>query len=224
MPRPDVLVGRDGELVAVRSPAGTLSAVGARRAQYELSRWLEHDGDGRSAREAENGRGFRCDGAGCAAAVKGKIVAVVRRPSALAEDCERADILVLSQPVPPACRARGIVIDLWETRDKGTHAIYIDGGSTSVVSVADVRGTRPWARGGRRPAIDVETAIARAAGSGRIGSAARAAGGPANGSTAVSGAASRLGTFAAPFGLNEQDAPTPGPDVEDREAGSGERW
>ncbi|MCK5711723.1 MAG: ComEC/Rec2 family competence protein, partial [Hyphomicrobiaceae bacterium] len=45
--RPDVLIARDGGLVAVRSDDQQLSAVGSRRPSFELIRWLEHDGDTR---------------------------------------------------------------------------------------------------------------------------------------------------------------------------------
>ena len=50
---PDLLVGRDGDLVAVREDDGRLAAVGRARDTYELSRWLEHDGDGRAPRAAK---------------------------------------------------------------------------------------------------------------------------------------------------------------------------
>ena len=61
---PDLLVGRDGALVAVREEGGQLSAVGGGRASFELGRWLEHDGDQRT-REG-SGQGcrlpLRCSG------------------------------------------------------------------------------------------------------------------------------------------------------------------
>ena len=77
---PDLLIGRDGALVAVRTQDGRLEAVGSGRASFELARWLEHDGDDRTAKEAGKGAGFLCDaiglpharqgadGGGCAAA------------------------------------------------------------------------------------------------------------------------------------------------------------
>jgi competence protein ComEC len=228
LPRPDVLVGRDGDLVAVRTASGALSAIGARRAQFELSRWLERDGDARPAREAGSGQGFRCDAAGCVATVKGKVVAVSQRHSALAEDCARADILVMSLPQPRACRAKGTVVDLWDVRDKGTHAIYLGDGRTAVVSVADVRGLRPWSNNRRKPIVTRVTASseARAAGGRRpAGEAAglpEGPGGAATGKVTQAERKSRLGTFAAPFGLSETDPPAPRPEIEeDDERGGG---
>ena len=48
--KPDVLVGRDGALVAVRSAGGVLSALPAKGANFELARWLEHEADARAPR------------------------------------------------------------------------------------------------------------------------------------------------------------------------------
>ncbi|MBL8565828.1 MAG: ComEC family competence protein [Hyphomicrobiaceae bacterium] len=53
-PAPDVLVGRGGNLVAVRGGDGLLAFVGhSGRAEFEIERWLEHDGD---ARASEGGK------------------------------------------------------------------------------------------------------------------------------------------------------------------------
>ena len=59
--RPDVLIGRGAELVAVRGADGTLSALAGRGSSFELARWLEHDGDGRPPAEAGKAQAFRCD-------------------------------------------------------------------------------------------------------------------------------------------------------------------
>ena len=49
-PRPDVLVGRAGNLVAVRGGDGNLAFLGrSGRAEFEIERWLEHDGDARAS-------------------------------------------------------------------------------------------------------------------------------------------------------------------------------
>jgi competence protein ComEC len=77
---PDIIIGRDAELVAVRGPDGELSAVGATRASFELERWLEHDGARRSIEEAAKAAAFACDGIGCRASVKGLTVAVATPP------------------------------------------------------------------------------------------------------------------------------------------------
>jgi competence protein ComEC len=202
---PDLLIGRDGTLVAVRTAANQLSALPAKGAAFELTRWLEHDGDGRNIRDVSGAQAFRCDTAGCTANVKGVPVAVVRHPAALADDCVKAKVLVLVFPRPPSCVARGVAIDFFDLRARGTHAIFIDEKPVSaslgaenagepiirVTTVADVRGNRPWA-----PIRDLRRTI-----SGRTD--------PVGGS--------RLGSFAAPWGLSERDA-RPRPEIEDDDA------
>jgi competence protein ComEC len=188
---PDILVGRDGQLVAVRTAASELSALPAKGAAFELTRWLEHDGDNRKVK-AVTAQAFRCDAAGCTTTVKGVPVAVVRHPSALADDCVQARVLLLIFPKPPGCMARGIAVDFFDLRARGTHAMYIDGPAPDqtvrMTTVAASRGDRPWS-----PVRDMRRTI-----SGRSD--------PAGGS--------RLGSFAAPWDLNERDA-RPRPEIED---------
>lgn len=129
LPKPDILIARGGELVAVRGEDGALSALPARRAKFELSRWLEHDGDKRTAREAANAQAFKCDSIGCVARLKGMRLAVARHPSAIGDDCANADIVVLNVPRPKlGCSARGTVIDFFDVWRQGTVALYLEDG------------------------------------------------------------------------------------------------
>jgi competence protein ComEC len=156
---PDILVGRDGDLVAVRSSASALSAIARSGTAFELQRWLEHDGDARSPHSAAKGEAFRCDPAGCTAKIKGIVVAVARHPAALADDCALADVLVLRFPRPKGCRSEGTVIDFFELRRKGTHAIYLQEGSMRIMTVADARGERPWTQSSLRPPRRTQPAL-----------------------------------------------------------------
>lgn len=179
--RPDALIGRDAQVVAVRGSDGKLGAVMQRGATFELTRWLEHDGDARSTRDLVAAQqGFRCDAVGCTATTKGVPVSLARHPAALSDDCSRAGVLVLTMSRPRACTGEGVVIDMFDLRDKGTHAVYVEGASLRIATVADERGERPWT-GQSRP---------RPRG-------ASAPGGPA----AITARGSRLGQFAAPFDL-----------------------
>lgn len=153
LPRPDVLVARGGELVAVRAQDGALSALPARQSKFELKRWLEHDGDARSAEAAAKAEAFVCDGAGCVARVKGLLVAVARHPAAIGDDCVAANIVVLNVPRPKrGCEGAAHVIDFFDIWRDGTHALYVMPGSASggvpamlrVETVAAYRGDRPW--------------------------------------------------------------------------------
>jgi len=145
LPAPDILIGRDAALIAVRGPDGELSAVGAGRSSFELERWLEHDGSARSAAEAAKSAAFACDGIGCRTTVKGLAVAVTRHPGAFAEDCRRAVILASPIVGPRGCTAPKAVIDFFAARRGGTHALYIGAdGSIRIETVAAARGARPW--------------------------------------------------------------------------------
>ncbi|HEX4892734.1 MAG TPA: ComEC/Rec2 family competence protein [Hyphomicrobiaceae bacterium] len=103
---PDVLIARGGGLVAVRSADGRLDAVAAdSSSRFELARWLDHDGDGRRPEEALSSRTFRCDWAGCVARLRGEVIAVSRRPAALADDCRLASILIAVGQRAAGCHA-----------------------------------------------------------------------------------------------------------------------
>lgn len=149
MSRPDLLIGRDGTLVAVRDDrSDRYAAIAARNGNFELKRWLEHDGDPREARQALRAAaesGVACDGIGCTVAAKQRKIAMTRHPSALRDDCRRADILILDIPRPAGCAQPQTVIDFWALRRLGTHAVYLSGdGAARIETVAQHRGERPW--------------------------------------------------------------------------------
>lgn len=150
MARPDVIVAQNGRLVAVRDPSGKLAALPAKRAKFEIERWLEYDGDGRSAAEAQRSEAFTCDAVGCVARVKGATVSVAKAPAAVIDDCARADIFVLDMPRPKDCRQPRTVLDVFDIWRNGNAALFIDKPSPDapplirVETVAASRGERPW--------------------------------------------------------------------------------
>jgi competence protein ComEC len=167
---------------------------------FELTRWLEHDGDARSVREVASGGGFACDAVGCTARVKGLMLAVARRPAAFEEDCAQADIVVLAAPRPSGCTRPRVVLDIDALKDRGTHALYLDGkGGVTVASVADARGDRPWSGSGlgKPPSWLMGKLVDR----GRAEAAAAAR--RRRGAGLEPGAPSRLEAFAAPKALIE---------------------
>lgn len=144
--RPDVLIGRGGNLVAVRGADGKLSALAGRGSTFELTRWLEHDGDGRPPAEVGKAQSFRCDREGCVTQVKGLRLAIAASPAALRDDCVAASVLILKFPKPRACVPPGAIIDIDDVNARGAHALTIQNGRVHLETVADVRGDRPWAR------------------------------------------------------------------------------
>jgi competence protein ComEC len=152
--RPDVLIGRGAALVAVRTATGGLSALAGRGSAFELARWLEHDGDSRPQGEVAKAQGFRCDGHGCTARVKGLLLAVANSPVALRDDCAAASILELKFARPRGCSPPGPAIDAEALAAKGAHALTIDGGQIRIETVADTRGDRPWSPRPHEGALD----------------------------------------------------------------------
>jgi competence protein ComEC len=151
MPRPDVLVGRGGELVAVRGPDGRLTALPARGVAFDLARWLEHDGDIRPAAEVQKGNLWRCDAVGCTVRVAAHTIAVARSPAALNDDCRDAHVLVLRFNRAAPCSGARLVMDRARLQRLGAHAVYLGteagaGRSMRVDTVAEARGDRPWSR------------------------------------------------------------------------------
>ncbi|MDQ8700365.1 ComEC/Rec2 family competence protein [Hyphomicrobium sp. LHD-15] len=149
--KPDILVGRGGDLVAVRGSNGSLAANGPRAGSFELQRWLDSDGDARRPADVLRAPGFDCDGAGCTATTRDLRVAVSRHPSALIEDCVKADIVISGPPRPAGCTRPLLVLDRAALKRDGTHAIYLEEPTkgaaariAKVETVANLRGERPW--------------------------------------------------------------------------------
>ncbi|MGE3917235.1 MAG: ComEC/Rec2 family competence protein, partial [Hyphomicrobiaceae bacterium] len=149
---PDVLVGGGGALVGVRGPDGRLAVLDTGRSSFEIARWLEHDADGRVPSEALARRLADCDAVGCRAKVQGLVVAIARHPAALADDCERARLVVWLGRGQAHCGETSLARLV--TRDDvarlGTHAIYVGRGRPAeatvlrIETVAGWRGRRPW--------------------------------------------------------------------------------
>ena len=161
---PDVLVGRDGALVAVRSGPEGLSALAGKGSMFELARWLEHDGDSRRPETVAEARAFHCDASGCTALVRGCIVAVTRHAAALRDDCDKAAIIIVAVPAGRSCQGGPVMIAQERLRAEGAHAIYFKAGAIDIEAVAAGRGQRPWTlaappRGGLLPAPPEEPRI-----------------------------------------------------------------
>ncbi|MCU0955177.1 MAG: ComEC family competence protein [Hyphomicrobium sp.] len=143
--RPDLLVGREGALVAVRDASGRLAAHSDRPSTFELARWLEHDGDGRDPKAVRKTAAFRCDPLGCSTSTAGDPLAVSRHPASIADDCDRAKILIVNGARPRACDAPHLVLDRAALQMSGTVALYRRAdGTYDRRSVAEARGERPW--------------------------------------------------------------------------------
>ncbi len=155
--RADVWVDREGKLVAIRNAEGLIETPPTRKAGFSLERWMEADGDGREASEARGGRAFQCDDSSCVALVKGRVVAFVTHPSALADDCRRADVVIADFPLRAFCAGPSVVIDRLDLMEKGAHMVMIGPERLEVSTAADKRGERPWVLQFRRRQTVPET-------------------------------------------------------------------
>ena len=138
-PLPDMLVAPDARTVAIRASDGLLHFVREPADKYIARDWLIRDGDARNIADAVGVPGMSCDGVGCVLKAK-VLVAVSFKPESLAEDCERAAILV-SAADAPGCKGPAVVIDQAAAAEGEGWRIGL---VPSAESVRHYRGERPW--------------------------------------------------------------------------------
>jgi len=149
-PRPDVLVAGNGQVAALRGPAGKLSVLHTGRDTFALKEWLAADGDGRDVKDAGLRDGVRCDPAGCIGRLAdGRRVAFALSAEAFAEDCMRAAVVVSAREAPVACAA--VLIDRKAWRANGAMALRWTGERFEASAARPLGYERPWARGPREP-------------------------------------------------------------------------
>lgn len=146
--RPDVLINRDGKLVAMRGGDGRLILSAARPA-YAAGIWLRHDGDPRTPRDAASSDAKRCDALGCVWQQPGQpVIAMPKSLGALVDDCAHADIIVASFGLPyslrKACTGPVVIdyFDLW--RHGATTLTRAADGTWTRNTTRKARGDRPW--------------------------------------------------------------------------------
>ena len=143
VPQPDILISADGRNVGVRGQDGRLHLMRAARDGFLVKEWLAADADGRKATDASLTEGVSCDATGCVAqASSGGFVALALRPEALADDCERAALVVTSRQAPAACGAS--VIDAERLRRQGALALRRSGSGFVIDAVRPKGIDRPW--------------------------------------------------------------------------------
>ena len=136
---PDILIDAEGKLAAVRDGAGDLHLSRRRSDGFTAETWLR-----RAGVAAASDGAFQCDSLGCVAVIDDIVVAYVRNPRAVADDCRRAAIVVAAVPVRGACPSAQLVVDRFDLWRRGAHAVWLENGVPRVLSVAEARGIRPW--------------------------------------------------------------------------------
>jgi competence protein ComEC len=145
VPQPDILISADGRHVGVRGQDGRLHLMHAAKGSRDvflLKEWLAADADARTAADASLTEGVSCDDLGCVMQSAGGLVAQAFKPEALADDCERAALIVTLRQAPASCAAS--VIDADRLRRQGAMALRRSR-EGFVVEAAKPRGIdRPW--------------------------------------------------------------------------------
>jgi len=146
VPQPDILISADGRNVGVRGQDGRrhlMHAAKGTRDAFLLREWLAADADPRTATEASLTAGVSCDDHGCVMeAAGGAFIAQALKAEALADDCERAALIVTTRPAPAGCAAS--VIDAGRLRRQGAMALRRSREGFVVEAVKPGGIDRPW--------------------------------------------------------------------------------
>src|SRR6267142_1771530 len=143
VPQPDVLVSADGRNVGVRGKDGRLQLLRTAKDAFLLKEWLAADADPRQPTDASLAEGVSCDEAGCVAqTAAGGLITLALRPDALADDCERAALVVTMRQAPPSCASP--VIDQDRLRSQGAMALRRTHDGFAVDAVRPKGVDRPW--------------------------------------------------------------------------------
>ncbi|WGR91980.1 ComEC family competence protein [Bradyrhizobium sp. ISRA443] len=151
VPQPDVLVAADGRNVAVRGGDGRLHLMRSGKDAFLVKEWLAADADARTAADPSLADGVSCDENGCVTqGAGGMLVSLAMRPAALADDCERAALIVTARPAPQGCAAS--VIDAERLRRHGALVLRRTRDGFAVDAVRPGGIDRPWS-----PAVPGDT-------------------------------------------------------------------
>jgi competence protein ComEC len=143
VPQPDILISDDGHYVGVRGNDGRLHLMKTAKNAFLVKEWLAADADARTAADASLTEGVSCDEAGCVTSMAGgAVVTLALRPEALADDCERAALVVTAKQAPAACTAS--VIGTERLRRQGALALRRSGAGFAVDAVKPRGIDRPW--------------------------------------------------------------------------------
>lgn len=141
--KPDLLIAPDAQTVAVRSPDGRLSILGAASQKLVVEQWLTREGDRRTAGSKELASAFTCDPLGCTAPLPGGgTIAVSRRAESLEADCLNSRMVVTRSPPPRACPAK--VLTPERLARTGTLAFTLKDGVLVPQPSRSAAVSRPW--------------------------------------------------------------------------------
>lgn len=146
--KPDIIVSRDGRLIAIQSQQGELMLSNLRRNRFEADIWQRRLGIEAVLPwpDVMSGpmMGLSCDALGCLYQKNNLKIAFPKSQLALSEDCLYADIIIsIKFPInEDFCKSPAAIIDRWNLRNEGGHLIYLD--NYHIETVEGARGKRLW--------------------------------------------------------------------------------
>lgn len=143
VPQPDILISTDGRNVAVRGKDGRLHLMRTAKDAFLVKEWVAADADPRAVADPALSEGVSCDDSGCVVQMAdGAFASLALHPEALADDCERASLLVTTTQAPRACAAA--IIDRGRLQRQGAMALRRTRDGFDVDAVKPRGLDRPW--------------------------------------------------------------------------------
>jgi competence protein ComEC len=143
VPQPDILISADGRNVGVRGDDGRLHLMRSAKDAFLVKEWLAADADARTSTDMSLADGVSCDESGCVTQAAGTgFVTLALRAEALADDCERAALIVTAKQPPAGCAAS--VIGTERLRRHGAMALRRNRDGFVVDAVKSGGIDRPW--------------------------------------------------------------------------------
>src|SRR5215212_2585923 len=143
VPQPDVLISSDGHNLGVRGQDGRLHLMRTGKDAFLIKEWLAADADPRGPADPSLADGVSCDEAGCVAQMAGGgFVALALKPEALADDCERAALVVTARQAPNSCRSAVVAGD--KLGGQGGLALWGARDGFTVAAIRPKAADRPW--------------------------------------------------------------------------------
>ena len=154
---PDMLVSSSAKLAMIQVDGETAWLSNLRSDRFSAENWLRAGGLASKTpvkwpREGileQSGTRLSCDPYGCLADIRGRQkIAFSFDQRTLEQDCGNASVIISTQPAPQSLCPGTPIIDRWDLKNQGAHAIWLDGHGLTIQSVAGERGIRPWTAGG----------------------------------------------------------------------------
>lgn len=143
--QPDMLIDQEAELFAVNIPEHGFVFSQLTSGRYTRNIWGKYAGQQESiALDEITSPHIQCDPLGCLFHKNNQRVALAFHPIALHEDCPKVDVLINLTFQKTPCYDPSTIINRWDLKDKGTHALYLHYNTITLTTTEDEIGQRLW--------------------------------------------------------------------------------